>query len=168
MHVLKHKQQGFTLIEVLIVLGIVGILAGIIFVAVNNSRSKGQTAKVMADLSQIRTGLQLLEADTGKWPNGCPPSTSANPEVALDNPQSGILAVPTVGVVELPCEWTASEISYWNGPYVQATELTDPWGNSYVFDADYQPISPGTIVLLSYGPDETNYTSDDIYIYLKQ
>jgi len=153
------NNAGFTLIELLVVIAILGLIAGGVLLALNNARVKARTAKAQADLHQLRIAIDLLAADTGKWPNGCPQETTANPEVMLDQPAAGLNVVPVVGIIELPCEWTVEEVAAWK---VQFHPILDPWGMSYWFDADYQPIADDAIVLVSYGPDKTNYTSDDI------
>jgi prepilin-type N-terminal cleavage/methylation domain-containing protein len=161
------NQNGFTLIELLVVIAIIGILASIVMVALQTARARSKTAKVQADLHQLKTAIDLLANDTGKWPNGCPPDTSANPEVMLDQAAAGLNAIPPVGIVEDPCEWTAEDVALWKGPYVSMPVIQDPWGTSYWFDADYVPLGSQSIVLLSYGPDKTNYTADDLYIVIK-
>jgi len=170
------KQKGFTLIELLVVIAIIGLLATITLVSVNDARQKAKITRAQADLKQLRNAIEFLVDDTGKWPNGCPPETVANPEVALDNTRAGLVSQPTVGVVQAPCEWTAQEVAKWNGPYVKTNKLTDPWGTSYQFDPDYTPYSncpsiptePTGVAIVACGSDKScGYTCDDIFLMMK-
>ena len=178
----RNKQKGFTLIELLVVIAIIGILAGIIMVSMNSAREDSKEARTLADLRQLRTAIASLEGDTGKWPNGCPIEETENPEVDLDQPLAGITQIPTVGVVDGSCEWTAEEVASWRGPY--ALNTRDVWGRSYRFDPDFYFCVNGTPdpvpVIESFGPNRVqNYlsdstggscsslVSDDIYLRLK-
>lgn len=55
----KTNQQGFTLIEVLVVLAIIGLMASLALSAFASVRAKGRDAKRKADLVQIQTALEL-------------------------------------------------------------------------------------------------------------
>jgi len=170
------KQGGFTLIELLVVIAIIGILASVVLTSLASAREKSQLARVKADLKQIRTALALLEIDTGRWPNGCPPGAPANPEVDLGLNTAGLMSAPPVGVVDAPCEWTAAAVANWEGPYVGS--VTDPWGNNYYFDPDYRgydncasiPDEPELNALLSFGPNGVGvnaYDCDDQFLTIQ-
>lgn len=176
------KQNGFTVIELLIVIAIIGVLAGIVLLSLNNARTKAEAAKATLEIKSLRNTITMLENDTYKWPNGCPIDQTANPEVNLTNANAGLLSVPTIYSQD-GCSWTAVDISRWKGPY--AKSATDQWNNSYVFDPDYHvcvnSIDVSYPVVVSYGGNGVqNYptdnpsgggacntvSSDDIYIKL--
>ena len=65
----SNKKKGFTLIEILIVVSIIGLLASIIFVGLGASRAKGRDARRVADLRSIQTGLELYFSKSGAYPD---------------------------------------------------------------------------------------------------
>jgi prepilin-type N-terminal cleavage/methylation domain-containing protein len=145
----RTDSRGFTLVELLVVIGIIGLLSTMTIAAVNNARGKARIARAQGDVKQLATAIQLLAADTGKWPNGCPLENVADPEVDLSAATAGITQAPPVGQVSAAgggkpeCRWTASDVGKWNGPYMKS--VVDPWGRSYLFDPDYQkPSCPGS------------------------
>ena len=64
----KHSQKGFTLIEILVVVIIIGILMTITFVVINSARKKGRDAKRMAEAGTLVKALKAYEADNGYLP----------------------------------------------------------------------------------------------------
>lgn len=171
----RGTNHGFTLIELLIVIAIIGILSSVVLAAVRDARQGAMVAHANASLKQAKTAISMLLNDTGKWPNGCDPEAISNPEVALNNAQSGILTQPVAGVID-DCEWTASEVANWNGPYMKID--SDRWGNSFYFDPDYIPYNSCATTaalaeraaILSFGPNGAGvnaYDCDDIFIDLQ-
>jgi len=172
-----HKNQGFTLIELLVVIAIIGILSTLAVISLTRARVLAREASAKSELRSIVSAIDLLGADTGKWPNGCPIEGVANPEAyLLSNAQAGLLTAPTVSDQGSGCTWTASDISAWDGPYVN--DLTDPWGNSYYFDPDYQPYAncatevtrEVTVAIVSFGPNGVGanaYDCDDLFLEMR-
>jgi len=176
------RENGFTLIEILVGIAIIGVLSSIVLGSVSTIREKAREAKVKSELKSVRSAIAMLKQDTGKWPNGCTAGATSNPEVPLDNPQAGIKEKPSAGT-EDDCTWTQDEVNNWDGPYMKVP--VDPWGNSYWFDPDYRPgdnvdgaenCSGGTgainniIAVLSFGPNgigNNKYDCDDIYREIK-
>lgn len=64
---LKNKK-GFTIIELLIVIAIIGLLATISIVALNGARQKGRDAKRVGDIRQLQTALELYFNDQNSYP----------------------------------------------------------------------------------------------------
>jgi len=60
---LKSYQRGFTLIEILVVVAIIGIITAVVMVSLSTARSKGRDARRKADLAQLQKALELYETD---------------------------------------------------------------------------------------------------------
>lgn len=128
---------GFTLIEALIVISVVGILVVTVITSLDLLRQRSLESQIRADLRQISKAISLLEADTGKWPNGCVPYKVDSLVINLTSRQAGLLFRPEIGDQGNGCRWSETEINNWHGPYID--RLIDPWGRPYYFDSDYAP-----------------------------
>lgn len=67
-HMLKLKRQGFTLIEILIVVAIIGLLASIVLVGLGAFRTRGRDARRIADLRETQNALELYYTKYQKYP----------------------------------------------------------------------------------------------------
>ncbi len=153
------KDRGFSLTELMVVLGVIAILTGIAVPAYYNYIEKGKTAEAMSDLKRIETAIIAMASDTGLWPEG--------QAIGLVNNGGGNeiydLSDPDVGLVA-----TDGSFPDWNGPYIPSIPL-DPWGNQYFFDTDYRIGGVDFVVLGSYGPGavcNNCYNDTDIRLIL--
>lgn len=73
----SEKQKGFTIVELLIVIVVIGILAAITLVAYNGIQQRGRDANIQAMANQIQKNLQLWYLDTGVLPAAGYGSTGA-------------------------------------------------------------------------------------------
>ena len=125
------KRKGFSLIEIVTVITIIIVVVAIIALRANRAIQKSANAKVLADLEAIRSAITSLYTDTGKFPNGCPPFSTQNPEVFFDEDTAGIISRPPVGQVQGMCWWTQGAVDNWDGPYIEDGRVIDFWGNTY-------------------------------------
>src|SRR5947207_11149649 len=120
-----RQAQGFTLVEMLLVLMILGVLAAIV---VPKMANRGQDARIKATVTQIsafKTALDMFEVDNGYYPKG----------------RNGL-----VDLVQKP-----RDASSWHGPYLDVIPK-DPWGNDYIYEFPGKHIS-SAFHLLWMGPD---------------
>lgn len=82
---ISQKKSGFTIVELLIVIVVIGILAAIVTVAYNGVSSRAKDSKRSSDLASIQKLLELYYADKGGYPTcagapgtNSPPALSAN------------------------------------------------------------------------------------------
>lgn len=77
--------KGFTLIELIVVMAIIGVLASIVLVSVSGAKAKSRDSKRIADLKSIQLALSLYYTDNGMYPKniyagaGTPPSNGLAP-----------------------------------------------------------------------------------------
>lgn len=173
---MKTDTRGFTIVELLIVIVVIGILAALVLNTFRGMQDRARIAQAEDTLASLERAVKTLQVDTNKWPNGCPTNLVTNPEANVEDQAAGLTQTPTAGVVESPCEWTTSDIARWAGPYWADETVQDPWGRSYQFDPDYSPWSacgsqttlPDMAAVVTYGEDGAWYTCDDIYREVEQ
>jgi len=96
-------ENGFTLVEMLLVITIIGILAALVIPKMVGRSEQARLAAAHADLSSIKTALDAFEVDNGGYPRSL----------------QDLLQQP-------------SNAKNWHGPYLDNVPL-DPWGNPYVY-----------------------------------
>ena len=126
-----RKRTGFTLIEIMLVVIIIGILAAMV---IPNIAGRGEQARVSAARADIdanlTSALDLYELDNGQYP-----TTEQGLKALFEEPVSAPVPVN------------------WNGPYLKKKRIPlDPWGREYKY------VSPGAhnteeFDLFSYGQD---------------
>jgi prepilin-type N-terminal cleavage/methylation domain-containing protein len=127
-------RRGFTLIEMAIVVGIVGLLAAILVPIVFNQITSAEQARTEADCRSIATAIMLLRKDTGDWPcrNGSNPNTYYLIYGTGNQPQNWNRTGGSSDDManHLISNNRGYSSSRWAGPYIERVE-PDPWGNRY-------------------------------------
>ncbi len=147
------RSSGYTLIELLVNIAIIGILTAISVSTYMTYKEQANITRAKADLKNIHLAIEALAADTEKWPGPNTIGQTANQEIwDLTSDDAGLLSA-------------TNAFTNWRGPYVQ-TMPQDPWGNNYFFDPDYYINGNAVPVVGSFGPNgqgQNNYDSDDVY-----
>jgi general secretion pathway protein G len=126
----KSDNRGFTLIELMVVIVILGILAGLIIPRIMGRPEEARRMKARIQIESIETSLQLYKLDNGNYPT-------------TDQGLQALIEAPTVG--QLPRAWR-------EGGYMEKGKVPkDPWRTEYVY---LSPGVNGDYDLSSYGPDE--------------
>jgi general secretion pathway protein G len=119
-----RRQRGFTLMELLVVLAILGLLMSLVGPQVLNQLGGAKTKTAALQISDLEQALEMYKLDVGRFPN------SDQGLDALVNRPSGVKG--------------------WNGPYLKSSVPADPWDNDYhyKFPGDHADFD-----LFSYGQD---------------
>lgn len=65
---MQHTMKGFSLIELLVVISIIGVLIGLSVFGLQGARESSRDARRKADLEQIRSGIEIYKSDCGSYP----------------------------------------------------------------------------------------------------
>ena len=132
----KHKsQQGFTLIEIMVVIVILGILAAVVVPRIMSRPEEARITKAKQDIRALETALDLYKLDNFNYP-----TTEQGLEALVSIPSSP--PVPK---------------RYRQEAYLKKVPK-DPWENQYQF---LNPGDHGSIDIFSFGPDQQQ-SDDDI------
>lgn len=110
-----HKQKGFTLIELMIVIAIVGILAAIAIPQFNLYRVKGFKATTRSDVKNAHTAVQAWYADNR---TGTPPETDTTGPAQLVNYTAAFVSSGVRIVVDSSGNVTGTYVPVLNGSYI--------------------------------------------------
>jgi general secretion pathway protein G len=129
-----NRQDGMTLIEIMIVIAILGMLVSIVGIAVIGRLQEGRIGAAQTQMASFKTALDLYNRDCGKYP-----STGEGLNSLVTKP---------------------GNCSRWKPYLTQQTIPLDPWSNPYEY---FYPGTHGQeIEIISKGPDGSLNTQDDV------
>ena len=120
------RRTGFTLLELLVVMVIIGLLVGIVGPQLFNNVGKSEITTARAQVDALTKAVDQFRLDNGRYPSN----------------DEGLAALFT----------KPANVPAWNGPYLKKAVPLDPWGEPYLYrnpgthNNDYD--------LYSYGPDK--------------
>jgi len=127
-------RAGFTLIEVLLVVAILGILATVVVVNFTGRQKGAMIRAARASIAAICTAVDMYEVDNGRFPAGLNALIQSSGE------------------------------PNWNGPYLRGGVPADPWGTAFQYtlkgDGAYVVASAGPDLQMNSDDDITSFTSE--------
>ncbi|TWX55312.1 type II secretion system major pseudopilin GspG [Colwellia hornerae] len=132
----KNKQRGFTLLEVMVVIVILGLLGSVVVQNLMGNMDTAKLQKSVQDINALETSLSMYKMDNYNYP-----TTEQGLEALVEE----------TDVEPLPRRFP-------NGGYVKRLP-DDPWGNAYQL---LNPGENGDIDIFTMGPDGEPGTEDDI------
>ena len=128
--IVKNKQSGFTLIELMVVMVILATLAVFVVPRFMDEPKRAQRVKAQVTIKNLETALKTYYLDNGFYPS-------------TDQGLEALVIVPNTDPV--PDKWR-------KGGYLESGRVPkDPWGGDYIY---LSPGQHGDFDLISYGPDK--------------
>jgi general secretion pathway protein G len=139
-----RRKKGFTLIEILLVLTLIGLMAGMAIFAIGGQKGPAQVKICKGLLDQIAQALETYSMQIGHYPT--------EEEGGLD----ALINKPGYASEALAAEW--------HGPYLRQAPM-DPWGNKVMYQMNQAGSTDPSALpfkLWSYGIDGQDGTEDDV------
>lgn len=128
----RRRNKGFTLLELMLVVAILVVLAGLATFAIGTMQKSAYSRIAGAEIAKLKDACMMFKLDVGRFP------------ATLDE-----LFSPPAGLPP----------GRWSGPYLQEPVTGDPWGRPYTYVPDE---ATDRVIITSNGPDGVQGTADDI------
>ncbi|WP_395541055.1 type II secretion system major pseudopilin GspG [Neotabrizicola sp. sgz301269] len=130
----RNRKAGMTLLEVMIVLAIIALIAGLAAPQLMETFGRAKSRAATIEMEGLKGAVQLFYIDTGRYPSEA-------------EGLEALLAAP-------------AGVDNWQGPYLESADsLLDPWENRYLYRS---PAADKAFEIMSYGRDgRAGGTSED-------
>ncbi len=122
------RQAGFTLLEMIVVLVIIGLIMGLVGPRLFSQADKAKVQTAQTQVKMLGGALQTMRLDTSRFP-----SAQEGLSMLVNPPSDGDVA------------------ARWHGPYLDGDVPLDPWGRPYMYSPE--PSGKQAFTLYSYGAD---------------
>jgi general secretion pathway protein G len=137
-----RRRRGFTLMELLVVLGILAMLMGLVVPSIMKSQGKADVSNTKIQIKGLVGCLKQYKIDMKEYPTT----------------EQGLRAL-----LEKPADLSDEKAEKWDGPYTENDELPkDPWGHDYQYEYPPKKGTGDAPDLWSFGPDGEDGTDDDV------
>jgi len=121
----RHGERGFTLVEILVVITIIGLIMALVGPRVLHYLTESKVKAAKIQIESLGSALDLFYLDVGRYP-----TSSEGLSLLVERP---------------------GNVVSWNGPYLKGAMVpADPWGHPYIYRS---PGQHGTYDIISYGAD---------------
>ncbi|MBW9354200.1 type II secretion system major pseudopilin GspG [Citrobacter sp. EC_71] len=133
---INNKQRGFTLMELMVVIVILGVLASLVVPNLMGNKDRADRQKAVTDIVALENALDMYKLDNHRYPT-------------TEQGMEALVTAPTL---------TPLAENYSTDGYIRRLP-NDPWGNDYIL---ISPGEHGAVDITSAGPDGEAGTADDI------
>jgi len=137
----QSKDRGFTLLELMLVVVIIGLLAAIVTPALIGRGKEAKIQAVKAQIANFETALDFYKMDNDNYPSTDQGLQALRAQPSGDPPANN-----------------------WKEPYLKKAVPKDPWGNDYVYTSPGK-VNTDSYDIVSAGPDGKLGSDDDITNY---
>ncbi|MDX9912386.1 MAG: type II secretion system major pseudopilin GspG [Phycisphaerales bacterium] len=137
---MRSARRAFSLLEVMIVIGIILVLSGLIGVTLFARRDEAKQQIVQTKMNNIRQALKLFRLDFERYPTE----------------EEGLAVLWNKELLDPEADTTK-----WKG-YMESPVAKDDWGSEWGYEVEQEPGEEPIVRLWSFGPDKQDGTEDDL------
>lgn len=134
-------RRGFTILELLIVIGILIAISGLVLVNVLGASEKADKKLALAQIKAFEGALETFKAEVKRWPTE----------------EEGLSVLWSRDALQ-----EEADREKWGGPYLKEPKPKDTWGNAWIYRQPSQIVEGFPFDIICLGPDGQEGTDDDI------